>query len=274
MSEGKSSTEVAVNAGGAVAGYSAEDLDALSGSVTAKIKSKDFVLPGITLAQGLSQSVADGHAHQGEFVNSLTKENYGDSFEFIVAGFFYGKAYRNNDEGFFAATQSDRIPSDWPHKDAGKLFEESDDYEDRFRELIADGTIEDWGNGPGISSTYNFVGYRPGEQDIPLRISFMRTSSSAGKKLLTLIGTDQRIWDHVYKISSSREEKNKQPYFVQEVARGGSTPDEDIKGIVELAINLKKAEAAGNIVLEGDEDAGADPKQAAPAKPQGESLDI
>lgn len=254
-----------------IEGFSQAELDALNAGVVGQAKSSDIVLPIIRLTQGLSKAVEDGIGKAGDFVNSLTNENYENEFEFIVSYFFYGKALSIKEPNFFGATASDRIPESWPHKDAGKLFEESDDYEDRFKALVNAGE-KDWGGGPPISNTFNFVGYIPGVHEIPLRLSFMRTSAPAGQKLLTLMKMDRAMWNHPYKITSNKVNGDKGSYYVAEVERlkTASAP-EDIKAAVELTRTLQQADN-NSFQLHGDEDAAASP--VAKATPAEGGLDL
>lgn len=245
--EKKQSTEV-------VAGHSAEELDQLAGAIKSKVKQSDIVLPLIRMVQPMSKAAEEGGAKPGDFVNSLTGENYGSEFEFIVGGHFYGVSYSNRDEDFFAAIPGGadtRIPTNWPHPDAGKTFGESDAFEDRFKELVNNGTISEWGEGPDFSTTYNFVGYLPGDHSMPLRLSLMKTSAPAAKKLLSLTGLDRFPWGHHYKVSSRKVEENGNRYWVAEIVRADATESDDLEAIVELAVSLHRA-SESDLVFEGD----------------------
>lgn len=278
------STEVVPAAGQAVEGFDQAELDALSADIRAEVKQSDIQMPRVVLAQGLSKVVDEGHAKAGEFVNSLTLENLGEEFEFIVSSYFYGIAYsvrnQKGQDDFFAAIPGDgrsTIPDNWPHPDAGKLFEDSDDYEDNFKALVNDGQRE-WSGGPPFSTTYNFVGYQVGHHDMPVRLSFMRTSSKSARKLLTLIATDTRPWDHVYRVKSIRTETDGNRYYVMDVSRGPLTPNEDLRPSVELALNISRARKSGEAfdLDDGAEESSASSKPrkgAGPAKPD-DALDL
>lgn len=245
-------TEVDTKASVEIEGISQAEIEALNAGIIGQAKTSDIELPAIRLAQGISDSVADGLAKAGEFVNSLTDENYGSEFEFVFAYFFYGQAFAVKEPKFFGATTADIIPSNWPHKDAGKPFVESDDYEDNFKRLVNNGERE-WGSGPGFSTTYNFIGFRPGEHDLPERLSFMRSSTPAAKKLLTLFRLDRAMWNSPYKITCKKGESDKGNYFVAEVSKiKETTAPEDIKAAIELAKTLRDADS-GSFNLTGDE---------------------
>jgi len=242
-----------------VAGHSEAEMDELATAIRSKTKQSDIVLPLARLVQPMSKAAEDQSAKAGEFINSLTGDNYGTDFNFIVAGHFYGVAYSNRDEDFFGAIPGDAdtvIPSSWPHPDAGKRFGESDAFEDRFKELVNSGELEGWGDGPDFSVTYNFVGYRPGDHSIPLRLSLMRTSAPAAKKLLSMLGFDRYPWSHQYGISSRKIEENGNRYWVAEIVRGETIDPDNTQSVVDLALSLHRASDA-DFVLHGD-DAPAD----------------
>lgn len=251
------SKEVAPTSSTEIEGFSQAELDELNASITGQVKSSDIELPAIRLAQGISDAVADGIAKAGEFVNSLTDENYGDEFEFIFAYFFYGQALAVKEPQFFGATTSDIIPQNWPHPDAGKPFVQSDDYEDNFKRLVNSGEKE-WGSGPPFSTTYNFVGYvRSEDPDRPLderlaRLSFMRSSTPAAKKLLTLFRLDRALWNSAYKITRKKGESDKGNYYVAEAAKAGKATPEEIQAAVNLAKTLKDADQS-SFNLTGDD---------------------
>lgn len=271
-----SSTEVSKKTGDdLVAGHSAEELDQLASAMKAKVKKSDIVLPLIRMVQPMSKAAEEGGAKPGDFVNSLTGENYGQSFKFIVGGHFYGVSYSNRDEDFFGAIPggaNTRIPSNWPHPDAGKTFGESDAFEDRFKELVNNGTIPEWGDGPDFSVTYNFVGYLPGDHSMPLRLSLMKTSSPAAKKLLSITGLDRFPWGHEYEVSSRKVEENGNRYWVAEVVRGEATSSDDLDAIVPLAVSLHNA-SESDLVFEGDGPA-EDGAKAAPAEEAEGAIDV
>jgi len=260
-----------------VAGHSAAELDQLAAEIKSKTKQSDIVLPLNRMVQPMSKAAEDGAAKPGDFVNSLTGENYGSEIEFIVAGHFYGVSYSNRDEDFFAAIPGDantRIPSSWPHPDAGKLFGESDAFEDRFKELVNSGVIEEWGDGPDFSITYNFVGYRKGDHAMPERVSLMKTSSPAAKKLLSLTGLDRFPWGHRYKISTRKVEENGNRYWVADVVRGEATEPDDLEAIVPLAVELHRA-SEQDIVFEGDSPSESSGKgEAAPVEEADGAIEI
>lgn len=271
------STEVAEKETGTeIEGFSQAEIDALNQDIVGQAKQSDIELPAIRLAQGISDSVADGLAKAGEFINSLTDENYGDEFEIVFAYFFYGQALSVKEPPFFGATTSDIIPTNWPHKDAGKPFVESDDYEDNFKELVNAGEKE-WGSGPGFSTTFNFIGFVRGAEDsseepIPARLSLMRSSTPAAKKLLTLFRMERGLWNSAYKISRKKGESEKGNYFVVEAAKADKATPAEIQRAVQLAKTLRDADQ-GSFNLTGDE---ADPetqKTPAPAD-DGSGLDL
>lgn len=258
-----------------VAGHTAEELDQLAGAIKSKVKQSDIVLPLLRMVQPMSKAAEEQTAKPGEFVNTLTGENYGEELKFIVAGHFYGVSYANRDEDFFAAIPGGadtRIPTNWPHPDAGKTFGESDAFEDRFKELVNSGQIETWGDGPDFSVTYNFIGYLPGDHTMPLRLSLMRTSAPAAKKLLSLTGLDRYPWGHEYEVTTRKVEENGNKYWVAELVRGEATSSDDLDAIVELAVSLHHA-SEQDLVFEGDGPADSSGKGGSSAPAEAEEVE-
>lgn len=256
-----------------VAGRSAEELDALAGSFKSKVKKSDIVMPGLRLIQPMSKAAEEQVAKPGEWVNSLTGENYGDTISFIIAGHFYGVSYANRDEDFFASIPGGAdtvIPNNWPHPDAGKRFGESDAFEDRFKERLNDPTddLNDWGAGPDFSVTYNFVGFRVGAPGNLERLGLARTSAPAAKKMLSLATEmDRYPWGHAYNISTRKVEENGNKYWVAEIERGDAVEGDDLEAIVDLAVTLHHA-SESDIVFEGD-----NPDETGKGSAKGEVID-
>lgn len=254
------STEIAVSA----------EEQALAEKIKAKADPKDFKLPALKLAQGQSREAQEGLAEPGQYVNSLSGYNYGETVEFIVADQFKGRFWHEGNDGNGAAAQGDVIP--WPdHPDHGKLFVDSPDAEETFRAEVAEGSRE-WGSGPGISTTFNFVGVaipdaewaKAEELDpdpTPVVLRLMRTSKSAGEKLTTFVNAMSKTpWDYVYKLSANRREKGRYAYHVVTVERGDEATAEQRQLAVDLAV-----QAQGGIVV--DDPTGEPGGEAKPAKP-------
>lgn len=246
--------------GGALAASPQEQ--ALGQSFKDSIDSTSLILPNVKLTQGLTNEVVDGVVGQGCFFNTLTEEDYGGSIEFVVFARFFGHFHRNADgEGFSA--RGDVVPENWPEQYRGKRFVELDDAEERFRELVNEGAIE-WGSGPPISRTTNFVGLVVSDESgLPVRISMMRGNSKAAQKIETMIKAGRgQPWDRTFTLSAEKQmSKRNEPFFGIKVGRGGPTDPELRQLAVTYAQDYAAAEAAGRVQLAGDDDEGGAPKR-------------
>src|SRR5687767_4311614 len=96
--------------------------EALVGQIKSKFDRDDLILPQVRLAQGLSKAVQEGDAKAGEFVNTLTGENYGTGFGLVIVDYFKGRFYspKGDDRSYVAI--GDVAPDSWPEEYRGKHF--------------------------------------------------------------------------------------------------------------------------------------------------------
>ena len=246
---------------------------ALIDDAKAQIDTKNLLLPAIKLTQSLTAEVAAGDAEAGHYINSVTGEDYGDSVEFVVSAIFKGRFYSDRQTNQSFAAQGDIAPDTWPEEYAGQHFDTLPDAEEQWA-AAANANEHEWGSGPPISTTYNFVGYVVNDgvrEELPARLSLMRSRTKTAKKLETLIASARAPWDHVFKLKAKSKVVNERPFFVDEVSAGGATPNDVRQGAINLAQEYKNARQAGEIELEGDEDSAAS-KRAKPSK--GDGLDV
>ena len=241
---------------------------ALANELKGNVDRDDLVLAALNLTQGQSQAVEDGLAEKGQWFNTLTSEPVGGTGDAIIIGEAPGKAVRTKGQEVYA-THGDIIPEHWPHPDAGKRFEESDDYETRFRELVNEEKRE-WDEGPPMSKTYNFIVLQvndlEGVDDLPVRVSMMRTGSNTARKLMTLAFQNSKTpWDRVYTLGSEVKEKGKSKYYVPTVRRGRKVTPEERAEVVPQAVEFNEYKKAGGLTFTGDEGAAADKPKATPA---------
>jgi len=238
------------------------------------IDTENLVLPAVKLTQSLTKEVEAGDVDAGHFINSLTGEDYGDSVDFVIGPMFKGRFYSDRETNQTYVAQGDIAPDNWPEEYAGKAFVEIADAEEQWK-AASNAKEHPWGSGPPISSTHNFVGYvvKDGaiaEDDLPARLSLMRSSTPAAKKLETLIVSGRAQWDRVYTLRAKRDVKNERPYYVIDVEVQGPSSPEIKQRAVHLAQQFKARRDAGQVELSGDVDDGA--KKAKPAK--GDGLDV
>lgn len=255
---------------GELAPIGAEE-QALVDAARSNIDRSKLVLPALKLTQSLTGEVQSGDAEPGEFINSLTGENYGDHVELVVSALFDGRFFSSDGNNY--AAQGDIAPDSWPDEYAGKPFADIADAEEQWKAAV-NANEHPWGKGPPISTTHNFVGLVVGsESALPVRLSLMRAANPAAFKLQTLIYSARAPWDHTFVLKAKREVNAKnQAYFVPDVSQGGVTPPELRQAAVNLAQEYANAKAAGEVELAGDEATGGAGKKAAPREGAGLSV--
>jgi hypothetical protein len=248
---------------GDLAALSAEEQELVSG-IKGRVEKADLVLPAIKLTHSLTREVEDGDASPGVYINSLTKKDYGDDVPFVVCGIYKGRFF-SDERGTFVA-RGDTAPDNWPEEYAGKPFADIPDAEEQWKiQANSEGGV--WGQGPPISTTHNFVGFVVGDDsDLPLRLSLMRSSEPAAKRLKTLVVSLRAPWDRAFQLRVKRGlSKEQKPYYATDVAAGAPLSQEDRQKAVKLATEFRNAEQSGAIEETGDEPE-AKPGAAKPTK--------
>lgn len=234
---------------------------ALIDSAKAEIDSSTLLLPALKLTQSLTAEVQDGDIEQGHFLNSLTGEDHGAEVEVVISSLFTGYFYSDRETNQSYVAQGDVAPSTWPEEYAGQAFADIPDAEPQYKAAVNAGE-KDWGKGPPISTTYNFVGRVIGDDGaagLPVRISLMRTGKKAADKLKTLIWAARAPWDRTFVLKAVKKVANDRPYYAFDVAQGGITPSDYRQAAVTLAQEFQTAAATGDVKLAGDEAPAAKP---------------
>jgi hypothetical protein len=253
--------------GGELAELSAAE-QALVEGVKEQIDPSTLVLPAIKLTHSLTQEVQDGDVEPGVYINSLTKQEYGTDVPFVVCGLYKGRFY-SDDTGTYIA-RGDVAPDNWPEEYANKPFADIPDAEERWK-IDANNGDHPWGSGSPISTTYNFVGFVPGDESgLPLRLSLMRSSAPAANKLKTLIYSLRAPWDRVFQLRVKRGiNKQQQAFFATDIATGDTISAEDRQRAVEIAGHFRQAQEAGGIQEAGTTDEPAAGKPAPSKQKEG-----
>lgn len=240
--------------------------EALAAGALAQIDSKDLVLPVVKVTQQLSREVTDGDVESGRFVNSLTGEDYGDEVEIVVSHYFKGRFYAPEDEDRVYVASGPVAPPSWPEEFAGKPFADIPVAEETWKARANDPDDEfEFGSGPTIQTTHNYIGFLPTDPGVPVRVSLKGTSTRTARKINSLLSFQARPWNATLKLSTAqRENKRKQPYFVVEVARGEQTDEEQRS----FARSLAKQAQTAQYTLVGDAPE-EKAKREAPAAPAG-----
>lgn len=232
------------------------------------IDDRDVILPLVKIVQANSKEAATGKCPAGHFLNTLTGRDYGDDLEIIVATTFKGRFYSPDDEedtNVYVAGDVPVVPSNWPADLAGKRFDELPEAEETYRQRVDAGEIE-WGRGPEIRTTHNYIGLAADDLGIPLRLSLQRTSVPAARVINSLIRFASTPWAQTIKLGlDQRFDKADRPYYVVTVSSGEQTSVEQRQAAVSLYESYREAEV--KFVGDGpDEDAEA--KRAARAQAQ------
>jgi hypothetical protein len=242
------------------------DESLLAAQGLAQIDDEDLVLPVIQLTQQLSRAVTDGKVPSGHFYDATAGKDYGENLEFIIVAYAKGRFYVHNrdkdDERTFVA--SGRVaPDTWPEPYAGQTFADISDAEEQWKARANAGEIE-WGKGPPIVTTHNFVGFPVGEEGSAARLGLSRTSAPTARKILTAMRMSQRPqWASTFVLSTKVREKGGKPFFVVQAEQGRQTTPEEVEAAKVLAYQIQQA---GQFALTGDEVEEAD--KAAQAKPK------
>lgn len=240
----------------------------LAAQARSGIRSEDLILPLVKLLQQQSREVTHGDGESGTFLNSLTGESYGEEFEFVIAHTFIGRFYAPDKEERTYVAASAIAPENWPEEYAGKPFADIPDAEEQWKARANDPEdSHEWGEGPPIQTTRNFIGFEVGNPGVPIRLSLKATSTPAARKISSIQQFWPTPWASTVKLSAgARENKKKQPYYVVEAEQGEQTSPE----IREAAMALAETAGQAQFQLTGD---APDEKPAKPEKPKG-GLDV
>lgn len=249
---------------------------ALAQNVKAKVDRKNLVLPLVKIGNGTTGEVKAGKGSPGDLINSVTGKNYGTSVDFIIADNFQGHFLRYESKAYVA--QGPVAPDNWPPQYAGQAFVSLDDSEDNFAARANDpNDDQQWGSGPPINNTYNYVGYIVDEDFeaaaaenrlLPVRFSLMRGSTQAARVIDTLLTVWPTPWDRKVKISTISKASPEGPYFVAEAAEGDKVTTVERATAINLAQQIQNSKA--KVELVGDDEADA---KAAPPE-QGDGLGL
>lgn len=229
----------------------------LIADVRGEIDAEDLLLPMLKIGQGLSAEVSNGDARAGQFINSLTGEAKDGPVELVVVSYRKGRFFspENSSEAYLAFGAV--APDNWPAEYAGQHFADLPDAEEQYSARANSGDIE-WGSGPPIRTTFNYIGFEVSDPTLPVRISLQRTARKAAQKLNTLIAASPAPWAFVYEVTTVARDNAKGKFYVPQVRRGRKASDDERGRAVELARTLQAAE----VKYHGD----AEPEREAPSQ--------
>lgn len=235
------------------------------------IDEEDLVLPVIQVTQQLSRAVTDNKVSSGHFYNAVTGRDYGDELEFVIVGYQKGRFYVHNrdedDEKSYVAS-GPVAPDSWPEQFAGRNFADIPEAEEQWKARANDPNDDhQWGRGPEIVTTHNYVGYVVDEPGLPARIGLSRTSAPAAKKINTVLSFSRRSpWASTFKLTLDEREVRNKPFFVVQASQGRQTETDEISAATELATRIQQA---GAFALTGEEAVAEEKATAKPDTPKG-----
>ncbi len=207
--------------------------------------SSDFAIARIKLAQALTDEVVAGDIKAGEFMNTLTGESYGTSFEFVPISLWPSRT-------LFAENRDDaaicRSPDGLTNLDGVNC------------EFNCPHDAYDWKPGkipPDCTESFNYMILVEGEQ-FPALISLMRTAiTTAGNRLNALISyAPLPPWNWVYEFYSYQGSGKRGTYYAtgvrKKITDGKSTASTET--VREKASSFFELKKAGRIKLGLDDD--------------------
>lgn len=178
---------------------------------------EDLIIPRAKLLQALSPEVQDDKMQQGLIINSLTKE---------VLPFIFIACFKFSNWIRFNPRKKDD-PNFDPGFEPGAIIWRSIDPEDE--RVIEEAKFGPEGELPLATKFLNFFSYFPGV-DMPIIVSFSKTSYSAGKKLLSLARfAPGDIFKRQYKLTAKQKENDIGKFYILDVAPAGEASEEDYK---------------------------------------------
>ncbi len=229
------------------------------------LEGDSFQTPILKLGQPLTSEVRAGDAEAGDFINSLTGENLGNTIEFIVSFYQRGRSARDAKTGDYYLAFGDSIPDSWAplvgEEFVGTLFTEYPDAEETYKERVNSGQIE-WEKGPLVSTTYNYTGHAVLPQvegdDGPAELQAVRLSlQRSNKKSADKIGSIKRsllhgkpFWDKVFIFETKEDPKSTYGNFILVPKVGRDTTAEERA----VASKLATALMGGRVTVKGEED--------------------
>ncbi len=250
-----------------------EEEQALSDSIKGKIDTARLVVPAVKLGQGQTKEVVAGDAKAGHWINSVSGEDLGEYVEVVLCNHYQGRFYSDEDNNAFS-TPNEVAPSNWPEEYAGQRFVDIEDAEEQWK-AACNANEQEWGKGPPISTTYNFVGLvlKDGElvSELPVRISFKRGDTKTAERLYTLLKSARSPWDRSFFLSSDKKIGGGAPYYAAVAAQGGFVSPEVRQVAVRVAAAFLEAEQAGGVVEKGETE---DRKPARGAAKKGSGLGV
>jgi hypothetical protein len=186
-------------------------------------KQADVQMPRLAILQGLSKIVMDGKATVGKIANALTKEVYGDEFNFIPLFLFKTRAKFTTGKGLVCSSRNAftcSFNNDETHEMGDDCLACSDAIWTKENQKA---------NGPACSLVYNYPVLNAANlKQFPVSISLMRTALKPGKQLNSmLLFTGEDFFSSKIRLTTEQKKGEKGIYFLPVVAMLGKVTDEE-----------------------------------------------
>ncbi len=177
---------------------------------------QDILMPRLAILQGTSQLVLDGKGKVAEIADSLSKEVFGEEFTFIPLYLFKTRCKFKVGEGLVCQSRNAltcTMNVDATHQVGCSCIECPDA---AWPQNQAEG-------GPKCALVYNFPAINADAlMSFPIALSLMKTSSKAGKKLISLaMRTGEDMFARKYKVTTSKQTNDKGTFAVADIALVG-----------------------------------------------------
>lgn len=214
---------------------------------------EDIATSRVKLLHPMSDEASNGEK-AGTWYNTLSGENYGDSFQFTVISLWKSRTYFSEDRSEspicrspdgFASTEGHKCKIECPHNAA------------KWINRVA----------PPCKEQYNFMilpvkgGVAEG---FPSIVTLMKSSHNSGKKLYTLIvAARSPVWYWAYELSASQVSNNRGTYYVADVRKviADGKPVATSDEVRHIAETFRRMKQEGRIQVADEEETPVTPAQ-------------
>jgi len=172
-----------------------------------EVDKEDLKMPRLAILQGLSQLCVDGKAKMGEIANSITREVYGSSVEFIPLFMFKSRAQFEVGKGLVMLSLDNITVT--------MGVGEHEQYIGKSVEEVP-GSSWKGTEPPTFNLVYNIPSVIVGRLgDFPVSLAMMKTAVKTAKEFISMARfSNEDMFARVYKISSKVEQNDKGTYAV------------------------------------------------------------
>lgn len=207
------------------------------------LEREDITLPRVKLLQSMSDEVSNGNAVAGEWLNTLSGQSYGKSFDFVPVSVWKSRTFFSDDrsESPICRSADGRYSVDGYHC-ASECPHNAREWQD--------------GVPPKCTEAYNYL-VIPTIEQFPAIVSLMKTSFKTGKALNTLLMAARcPAWFWKYEFYSVKQSNTRGTFYIAAVRKkiiDGKpvASDEEIRQLAEQFYRMAKA---GNISVDDEQE--------------------